>query len=211
MEGQGQGTPSRESPSSEPHKGNPNQFEDEEVVPAGLLHQSVCTGGGALGGGGLSPSPCRLLQTEGAGPVVVTGQELQGPCACRAVSQAADGRSQGGPLSIREAPASASLALPSDLLNPHNHRRRTAHRHRFTDDPSTPQEVKMGCSKSHPQAQNPELGKQTARPHPLITPPDSMGFEKMPQEEVPEPLHPPPQRREAQGSQACVAMNFVIC
>ena len=67
-----------------------------------------------LGGGGLSPSPCRLLQTEGAGPVVVTGQELQGPCACRAVSQAADGRSQGG---LRHYPAAqhprgACISIP---------------------------------------------------------------------------------------------------
>lgn len=31
----------------------------------------------------------------------------------------------------------ASLALPSDVLNTHNHRR-TVHRHRFTDDPNTP-------------------------------------------------------------------------
>ena len=84
--------------------------------------------------------------------MVVTGQELQGPCARRAVSQAADGRSQGGlwhyPLSIREAPASASLALPSEVLNPHKHLWKTVHHHRFTDDPSTPQEVKMG-SQSH--------------------------------------------------------------
>lgn len=77
-----------ESPSSESHKGNWNWFEDEEVVPAfspptdsltsQQLRQSVCTGGGS-GRGRLGPSPCRLLQTEGAGPVVVTGQELQRP------------------------------------------------------------------------------------------------------------------------------------
>lgn len=69
--------------------------------------------------------------------MVVTGQELQGPRACRAVSQAADGRSQGGLRHYPAAqhprgacigiphrhPASTSLALPSDVLNPHNHRR----------------------------------------------------------------------------------------
>lgn len=41
--------------------------------------------------------------------MVVTGQELQGPCARRAVSQAADGRSQGG---LRHYPRGACIGIP---------------------------------------------------------------------------------------------------
>lgn len=49
--------------------------------------------------------------------MVVTGQELQGPRACRAVSQAADGRSQGG---LRHYPA-AQHPRGACIGIPHRH------------------------------------------------------------------------------------------
>ena len=127
-------------------------FEDKEVVPAfspptdsltsQQLRQSVCTGGDREG-----EAQSLASQSVADGRSWPCGGHWAGAAAAVSLQGCEPGRGWEEPgraaaLSRRSASVRrlhlASLALPSDVLNTDNHRRRTVRRHRFTDDPSTP-------------------------------------------------------------------------